>query len=135
MTEAISSTRGVGQGEAQNLSAGGLLLRLEHPLRPGDPIQVTLRLSRCPPLVLTGTVAWAQPHSEFSGWALGIMFGEELPGEIVGEIADADRTLEALRRPGVEAFHLGHAVADPDRKVHLVPRGLVGEGSRFRRAG
>jgi len=49
--------------------------------------------------------------------------------------ADADRTLEALRRLGVEAFHLGHAVADPDRKVHLVPRGLVGEGSRFRRAG
>jgi hypothetical protein len=90
LTEAISSTRGVGQGEAQNLSAGGLLLRLGHPLRPGDPIQVTLRLSRCPPLVLTGTVAWAQPHSEFSGWALGIMFGEELPGEMVGEIADAE---------------------------------------------
>jgi phosphoribosylformylglycinamidine cyclo-ligase len=47
---------------------------------------------------------------------------------------DADRTLDALRQLGVEAFHLGLAVADPDRKVHLVQRGLVGEGSRFRRA-
>ncbi|HSC70310.1 MAG TPA: phosphoribosylformylglycinamidine cyclo-ligase [Candidatus Methylomirabilis sp.] len=48
--------------------------------------------------------------------------------------AAADRALETLRRLGVEAFHLGHAVADPDRKVHLVPRGLVGAGSHFRRA-
>ncbi len=47
--------------------------------------------------------------------------------------ADADRALEALRRLGREAFPLGHAVADPDRKVQLVPRGLVGEGSHFRR--
>jgi len=47
--------------------------------------------------------------------------------------ADADRTLDALRRLGVEAFHLGRAVADPDRKVSLAPKGLVGEGGRFRR--
>jgi phosphoribosylformylglycinamidine cyclo-ligase len=46
----------------------------------------------------------------------------------------AGRALEALGRLGLEAFRLGHAVADPDRKVHLVPKGLVGEGSRFRRA-
>jgi phosphoribosylformylglycinamidine cyclo-ligase len=48
--------------------------------------------------------------------------------------ADADRALAALGGPGPEAFRLGHAVADPDRKVRLVPKGLVGEGSRFRRA-
>jgi phosphoribosylformylglycinamidine cyclo-ligase len=48
--------------------------------------------------------------------------------------AAADRALETLRRLGVEAFHLGHAVADPERKVQLVPKGLVGAGSRFRRA-
>lgn len=46
----------------------------------------------------------------------------------------ADRALDALKRRGIQAFRLGHAVADPDRKVHLVPRGLVGQGSRFRRA-
>jgi phosphoribosylformylglycinamidine cyclo-ligase len=46
----------------------------------------------------------------------------------------AGRALEALARRGLEAFCLGHAVADPDRKVHLVPKGLVGEGSRFRPA-
>jgi phosphoribosylformylglycinamidine cyclo-ligase len=45
----------------------------------------------------------------------------------------ADRTLDALKRSGVEAAHLGQAVSDPDRKVHLVPRGLIGQGSHFRR--
>ena len=47
--------------------------------------------------------------------------------------AHADRALEALRRSGLDAFRLGHAVPDPDRKVILAPKGLVGEGSRFRR--
>ncbi len=47
----------------------------------------------------------------------------------------ADRALEALKRLGLEAFRLGQAIPDPDRKVHLVPKGLVGEGSRFRRHG
>ena len=48
--------------------------------------------------------------------------------------AHADRALEMLTRLGLEAFRLGHAVPDPDRKVHLVTKGLVGEGSGFRRA-
>lgn len=47
--------------------------------------------------------------------------------------AHADRALGALKRLGLEAFRLGHAVSDPARAVHLVPRGLVGEGSHFRR--
>jgi len=90
VTEAIGSSREAGHGEAQNLSAGGLLLRLENALTPGALVRVTLRLRHRPPLVLTGTVAWAKPHVEFSGWATGIVFGEELPGEMVGEIADAE---------------------------------------------
>jgi phosphoribosylformylglycinamidine cyclo-ligase len=44
----------------------------------------------------------------------------------------ADRALAALTRSGVEAFYLGRAVADPERKVRL-PNGLVGQGSDFRR--
>ncbi len=90
LTEAIGSSREAGKGEAQNLSAGGLLLRLETALTPGALVRVTLRLRHRPPLVLTGTVAWAKPHVEFSGWATGIVLGEELPGEMVGEIADAE---------------------------------------------
>jgi len=52
---------------------------------------------------------------------------------VVVAAADADRALEVLRRLGLEAFPLGRAVSDPERKVHLVPRRLVGEGSHFRR--
>lgn len=53
---------------------------------------------------------------------------------LVAAAAQADRALDALRRLGIEAFCLGHAVADPDRKVHLIPKGLVGQGSHFRRS-
>jgi len=44
----------------------------------------------------------------------------------------ADRALEMLKGLGVEAYHLGRAVADPERKVRL-PNGLVGQGNAFRR--
>ena len=90
LTEVSGAGGAAGHGETQNLSAGGLLLELEHALRPGDRVQVTLLLSQRPPLVLTGTVTWAQPHSDRSGWALGITFGKELPGEMVADIADAE---------------------------------------------
>jgi phosphoribosylformylglycinamidine cyclo-ligase len=53
---------------------------------------------------------------------------------LVVSAADGDRTLDALKRLNVEAFRLGQAVSDPERKVHLLPKGLVGEGSRFHRA-
>ncbi len=46
--------------------------------------------------------------------------------------ADVDRALGMLRGQGVEAFRLGHAVSDPERKVRL-PNGLVGQGNAFRR--
>jgi phosphoribosylformylglycinamidine cyclo-ligase len=52
---------------------------------------------------------------------------------IVVAAAHADRALQALKGFGLEAFRLGHAVPDPERKVFLAPKGLVGEGSRFRR--
>ncbi len=53
---------------------------------------------------------------------------------LVVAAGQADQTLERLGQMGVEAFRLGYAVSDPDRKVHLVPRGLVGVGSGFRRS-
>ncbi len=48
--------------------------------------------------------------------------------------AEVARTLAMLRERGVEAYRLGQAVADPERKVHLPSKRLVGEGSGFRRA-
>lgn len=53
---------------------------------------------------------------------------------LVVAAAQADRVLGALKDLGVEAFTLGRAVADPERKIHL-PNGLVGEGNAFRRKG
>ena len=78
------------QGIIQDLSAGGMMVRLEQTLVRGAPVRVTLRLSQHPPVTLIGTVAWIRPHPDFPGWALGIRFSEELPGEMVAEIADAE---------------------------------------------
>jgi phosphoribosylaminoimidazole (AIR) synthetase len=51
---------------------------------------------------------------------------------LVVAAAQADRALASLKDLGVEAYRLGHAVADPERRVRL-PNGLVGQGNDFRR--
>ncbi len=89
-TEPIGLFEGPGSGEAQNLSRGGMLLRVDRGVTPGVPVRVTLRLSQHPPLTLAGSVVWSQPHPDLPGWALGIRFTEDLPGEMVAEIADAE---------------------------------------------
>jgi phosphoribosylformylglycinamidine cyclo-ligase len=45
--------------------------------------------------------------------------------------AEVSRALAMLQERGVEAYRLGQAVADPERKVHLPSKRLVGEGSGF----
>jgi hypothetical protein len=90
VTEPIGLPGEARGGEAQDLSPGGVQVRLERALAPGAPVRVTLRFSQRPPLTLIGTVAWVQPQPEAGGWALGIRLGDELPGEIVAEIADAE---------------------------------------------
>ncbi len=90
LTEPIQRLGGSTRGEAEDLSSGGVLLRLEQDLVPGDPVRVTLCLTKQPPLTMAGTVAWAHPHPIFAGWALGVRFNEELPWEMVGDIADAE---------------------------------------------
>ena len=45
--------------------------------------------------------------------------------------ADLERTLAALRATGLEAWRLGRAVADPERKVRILPERLVGRSKHF----
>lgn len=90
VTEPVETPGGPEVGEARDLSRSGVGLRLGKPLILGAPVRVTLRLRGRPPLTLTGTVAWARPHSDFPGYALGVQFGEELSGEMVLEIADEE---------------------------------------------
>jgi phosphoribosylformylglycinamidine cyclo-ligase len=47
--------------------------------------------------------------------------------------AEVERTLAALRATGLEAWRLGRAVADPERKVRILPLGLVGRSKQFTR--
>lgn len=90
VTEPVGTAGGPDVGEAQDLSAGGVAVRLAKAMKPGSPVRVTLRLHRRSSLTLVGTVVWVRPHPDLPGWALGIRFGEELAGEMVAEIADEE---------------------------------------------
>lgn len=96
VTEPVETAGSPGLGEAQNLSRGGVLLRLKQAMVPGAPVRETLRLRCRQPLTLTRTIAWARPHPDFPGWALGIRFTEEPPGELIAEIADEEHPLWAV---------------------------------------
>ena len=43
----------------------------------------------------------------------------------------ADRTIALLREHGREAQRIGHAVADPEQKIFIPARGLIGRGKKF----
>lgn len=90
VTEPVGAADSPEAGEAQDLSPGGVGLRLVQALMSGAAVRVTLRLHRRPPLTLEGTVAWVRPHPDLPGWALGMKFREELSGEMVVEIADEE---------------------------------------------
>ncbi|MCE2391619.1 MAG: phosphoribosylformylglycinamidine cyclo-ligase [Proteobacteria bacterium] len=47
--------------------------------------------------------------------------------------ADVSRTLDALRATGLDAWAIGVAVSDPERRVRIVPEGLVGRSKHFAR--
>jgi phosphoribosylformylglycinamidine cyclo-ligase len=62
----------------------------------------------------------------FEVYNMGIGFCAVLPE------SDVAAALAILARHGREARVIGHAVADPERRVHLPAHGLVGQGKRFR---
>lgn len=89
-TRPLETSSRSNRGITHDLSAGGVMMRLEDTLVRGAAVRVTLQLSQRPAMTLIGTVAWVRPHPDFPGWALGIRFDEQLPGEMVAEIADAE---------------------------------------------
>lgn len=78
------------EGESEDLSQGGISLRLPSAVAPGSLVRVTLRLHRRPRLTVTGKVVWVRPHADLRGWAVGIRLDESLPEEMVVEIADEE---------------------------------------------
>ena len=45
--------------------------------------------------------------------------------------SDADKTLSTLQASGVEAWRIGHTIEDPERRVRIVPEGLIGGSKLF----
>jgi phosphoribosylformylglycinamidine cyclo-ligase len=46
----------------------------------------------------------------------------------------ADRVIAIVQSHGKQAYHMGHAVADPERRVTIKPKGLISQGKRFVKA-
>ena len=44
-----------------------------------------------------------------------------------------DATIAILRKHGRDARPIGHTVADPEKKVRIASRNLVGRGKKFRK--
>jgi hypothetical protein len=77
-------------GESQNLSQGGILLRLPSSVAPGVPVRVKLQLQVRGPLVLRGRVIWRRPHPDLPGWAVGVQFAEALAEHLFLAIIDEE---------------------------------------------
>jgi len=45
--------------------------------------------------------------------------------------ADVEKTIKTIELTGLEAWRIGQAVADPDRRVTIRPEGLVGHSKHF----
>jgi hypothetical protein len=90
MSEPLDETGVPLQGESQNLSQGGILLRLPRGVTPRAPVRVTLQLQARGPLVLTGRVVWIRPHPDLPGWAVGVEFAEELSDHVFLAIIDEE---------------------------------------------
>lgn len=50
---------------------------------------------------------------------------------IVVPAQDADRVVSIVGEHGKQAYAIGHAVADPEKRIHIVPKGIVGRGKTF----
>jgi hypothetical protein len=70
--EPLAGAAGPSLGESQNLSQGGILLRLPRGVAAGAPLRLTLQLTHRAPLVLTGRAVWSRPHPDLPGWAVGV---------------------------------------------------------------
>ncbi|PON19036.1 phosphoribosylformylglycinamidine cyclo-ligase [Candidatus Entotheonella serta] len=44
---------------------------------------------------------------------------------------DAERVISIVSEYGKQAYVIGHAVADPEKHIHIVPKGIVGKGKAF----
>ena len=67
----------VGDGQTVDLSCGGCALEAVTYLRPGDEIELTVRLpGSLGPLHPTGRVRWAVPSADLHGCQAGVAFAE-----------------------------------------------------------
>jgi c-di-GMP-binding flagellar brake protein YcgR len=75
------------RGETENLSQGGVLLRLPERRPPGAPVAIVLALRRRAPLAVRGTVVFAGSDPGLHGAAVGVRFDGELDRDTVADIA------------------------------------------------
>lgn len=68
---------------------------------------------------------------EISRGEMRTVFNMGVGFAVVVAEADAGKALELIRGTGLDAWPIGHAVADPERKVRIAEEGLVGTSKHF----
>ncbi|MBW2281132.1 MAG: phosphoribosylformylglycinamidine cyclo-ligase [Deltaproteobacteria bacterium] len=68
---------------------------------------------------------------EVSRGEMRTVFNMGIGFAVVVAEADADKALELIRGTGLDAWQIGFAVADPERRVRLVEERLVGTSKHF----
>ena len=46
-------------------------------------------------------------------------------------VVDADKAIDAIKGTGIEAWYIGQAVDDPERRIRLRSEGLIGHSKHF----
>ena len=90
VTEPVGTAEAPGFGETEDLSAGGMRLRLANPTAPGAVVRVSVRPHPSLAWGVVGRVVWAQPLADSTGWGLGIVFAEDLTDRVVLEIVNPE---------------------------------------------
>ncbi|MDD5559919.1 phosphoribosylformylglycinamidine cyclo-ligase [Candidatus Methylomirabilis sp.] len=109
-----------------HITSDGLLNLLRLDTKPHAVGYVIDRFPPIPPIFSLIQKSGGIPdHEMFQVFNMGIGFCA-----VVAE-ADAESFVEIVKHHGREALQIGHVVSDPEQKVVIRPRGLVGQGNRF----
>ncbi len=87
----VASSKSAPLALAENLSGGGVGLRLFEPSEPNREVTVMLHLFNRPALLRAGRIAWIKRDGIPAGaWLAGVAFHNELAPSIVSRLATED---------------------------------------------
>ena len=127
-TDLCRAGRGVGEGGCEAARAGAHHRRW---LPEHSPDRSAGRIRDRLPAAAPPIFAMIRKLGELDAAEMATVFNLGVGLTVVVPESDVERTLAALHGTGVEAWRLGHAVADPERAIRILPERIVGRSKIF----